>query len=115
VPEQHGQIGVDEPAIQLHRIAVPGPADVDDAVRVLGVVVDDPARVDPLQRLRPEQVGQLVGGVLTVQADRADQADVARPDTGLLQLVQHQRHRDPAVGRLVGAALHPVRERDGHP
>ena len=112
VADQDREVGLGDLAVHLDPVAHLVDAEVEDAVRVLGVVRAEPVVPELVDDGLGQVLVQLVAGVLAVQSDGAEQPDVALADAGGAQLFEDDRDAGLAVGAVVHPALDAVREGD---
>ena len=89
-PGGHQQVGFEGHPVEYHGDTVPGQAEIDQPLRIDGLVVDDPVSSDdPL----PQLLDLLPLAARPVHAQATEQRDVLVAHTGRFQLVQKRRHQ----------------------
>ena len=93
------QVGIGGALGELDGLAVAGLAEIDDLVRVLGVVVVEPVRVELVEDAGADGALELGRGHPAVQRERGDQMDVL--DTRAVGALEHVLdHAAADVGQL---------------
>ena len=109
------EVGFGRPPVHPHRLPVPGPAELHDPPRILGVVVVIPRRVKRLVDRRADHAPHLGLGHLPVERVRDDEVDIVHAVVAQ-ELEHHLERRLAHVRRRHRRQRQAdVVESDGHP